>query len=196
MCTPGFNDDDVKIAPNDLSQLFKKENPVADDNIDLYLRQRSLGNTARARRLGKEYVADLIDCVWTKAPQGVDNAVFDTQVKILFAYVVHRIIEDYSDNHIVANTAISSFYEQLEQEEPALFEALCNGTAFTMYLYTHRSGTENAQTIGEVFASLCEAKENEDCAVIGESAYARFVGACAQRMVQAGYRPDPDRKED
>jgi hypothetical protein len=196
MCAAIFNDDDVKIAPSDLSKLFQKENPVADDNIDLYLRQRSLGNTLKARRLGKEYVSDLFDCVWTKAPTGVDPALFDTQVKVLFAYVVHRIIEDYSDNHIVANTAISSFYEQLEQEAPALFDVMCNSTAFSMYLYTHRSGHENAQTVGKVFAALCDAKDSEDCAVIGEAAYARFVGACAQRMITAGYRTDSDREGD
>lgn len=43
-----YNDDDVKIAPEDLSKLFDRGNPVADDNIDLFLRQRSNGNTARA----------------------------------------------------------------------------------------------------------------------------------------------------
>ena len=125
-----YNDDDVKIAPNDLSKLFEKENPVADDNIELYLKQRSLGNTAKARKLGKEYVSDMLDCVWTKAPEEIDQALFDTQVKILFAYAVHRIIEDYSDNHIVANTAIGSFHEQLEQEDPGLFDALCDQTGF------------------------------------------------------------------
>ncbi len=194
MCAAVF-DDDIKIAPSDLSQLFQKENPVADDNIDLYLQQRRLGNTLRARRLGEEYVADLLDCVWTKPPAEVDGTLFDTQVKILFAYVVHRIIEDYSPNHIVANTALGSFYEQLEQESPALFDAMCGSAAFTMYLYTHRSGEENAETIGQVFAALCEAKDSEDCAVIGESAYARFVGACAQRMIGAGYQPSEKKGE-
>lgn len=183
-----YNDDDIKIAPNDLSKLFEKENPVADDNIELYLRQRSLGNIARARKLGSQYVADMLDCVWTKAPEGTDPEVFDTQLKILFAYSVHRIVEDYSENHIVANTAIESFHSRLEQEDPAVFNSLCDQAAFSMYLYAHRSGHENAQSIGEVFASLCGAKNDESCILLGESAYARFTGACAQRMVEAGYR--------
>ena len=183
-----YNDDDIKIAPNDLSKLFEKENPEADDNIELYLKQRSLGNTAKARALGKEFVSDMLDCVWTKAPEKIDPALFDTQIKILFAYAVHRIIEDYSDNYIVANTAIGSFHEQLEQEDPELFEALCDQTGFSMYLYAHRSGHENAESIGEIFASLCGAKDNEICVLLGESAYARFTGACAQRMVNVGYR--------
>jgi hypothetical protein len=33
-------------------------------------------------------------------------------------------------------------------------------------------------------------KGNSDCAAIGESAYARFTGACVQRMADAGYRVD------
>jgi len=191
-----YNDDDVKIAPNDLSKLFEKENPVADDNIELYLRQRSLGNTAKARKLGKEYVSDMLDCVWTKAPEEIDPVLFDTQLKILFAYAVHRIVEDYSDNHIVANTALGSFHEQLEQEDPALFDALCDQTGFSMYLYAHRSGHENAQSIGEVFSTLCGAKGNETCVLLGESAYARFTGACAQRMVNVGYVADNGKEGD
>ena len=186
-------DEDIKIAPQDLSKLLRKENPDADDNIDLYLRQRKLGNTTRARKLGQEFVGDLQDCVWTVAPQGIDPDVFATQLKILFVYVVHRIIEDYSDNRIVASTAIGSFYEKLEQAEPELFNALCAGTAFSMYLYSHRTHNESAENIGTVFASLCNASDNEDCAVLGESAYARFVGTCAQRMLSVGYCKDGEK---
>lgn len=186
-------DEDIKIAPQDLSKIFERENPDADDNIDLYLRQRQLGNTMRARCLGQAFVGDLQSCVWTAAPQGIDPEVFATQLRILFVYVVHRIIEDYSDNRIVASTAIGSFYEKLESEEPEFFEALCTGTAFSMYLYSHRSHNETAENIGTVFSSLCNAAGNEDCAVLGESAYARFVGTCAQRMLSAGYRKDGEK---
>ena len=185
-------DEDIKIAPQNLSDLGKKENPDTDHNIDLYLRQRSLGNTDRAKALGRAFVGDLIDCVWTKAPEEIDPAVFDTQLKILFVYAVHRTVDGYSENHILANTAIGSFYELLEQEEPAFFTALCKSTAFTMYLYAHRSCQENAESVGGIFASLCGAEGNEDCAAIGESAYARFTGACVQRMAEAGYRSDGD----
>ncbi len=185
-----YGDEDIKIAPSDLSQLRKQENPDTDDNIDLYLRERRLGNTDRAKALGRSFVADLIDCVWTKAPEAVDPAVFDTQLKILFVYAMHRTVDGYSQNHILANTAIASFYELLEAKEPVFFEALCQSAAFTMYLYAHRSRQENAESVGSIFASMCGVKGNGDCAAIGESAYARFTGACVQRMADAGYRAD------
>ena len=181
-------DEDIKIAPQHLSDLLKQENPAADDNIDLYLRQRALGNTARAKTLGRSLVKDLVDCVWTKAPEGVDPALFDLQLKILFVYVAHRTLENCSENHVLANTAIGSFYETLEQEEPAFFNAMTTSAAFTMYLYARRSNRESAETIGSVFAAMCDAKDREDCAMIGESAYARFTGACVQRVAEAGYR--------
>ena len=128
------NDDDIKIAPEDLSKLFTRENPQADDNIALLMRQRANGNTARAKLLGKQYTADLIDCVWTKAPQDVDSEMFDLQVKLLFAYVVHRIITDYSPNAIIENSVLSSFFENLEDADPKLSKDINDNAAFSLYV--------------------------------------------------------------
>ncbi|MEG2175094.1 MAG: hypothetical protein RR135_06390 [Oscillospiraceae bacterium] len=182
-----FEDDDIKIAPDDLSQLFKVENPVADDNIDLFIRQRGLGNTEKARALGMRFVEELLDCVWTKPPEGVDATTFDLQLKLLFAYAVHRIVEDYSPNSIVAQGTLSSFYEQLEADDRELYRAVNNCPAFSLYLYLHRSGEECAETVGKVFAKLCGMPDNADCAMLGEGGYARFYSACAQQMLTAGY---------
>ncbi len=183
-------DEDIKIAPQDLSELKKREAPDTQDNIELYLKQRDLGNTARARRLGRAFAEDLKSCVWTKAPESVDPSVFDTQLKILFVYAIHRTVDSYSENRILANSVIASFYELLENEDPGFFTALCQSTAFTMYLYAHRSRQENAESVGSIFASMCGKAGDEDLAAIGESAYARFTGACVQRMAEAGYRSD------
>lgn len=182
-----YNDDDVKIAPDDLSKLFASDNPVADDNIDLFLQQRANGNTARARKLGVQYVEDLIDCVWTRPPEDVKSETFDLQIKLLFAYAVHRIVEDHSPNQIVANATLGSFYEHLEDADQHLYEEINDNAAFSLYVYLHRAGDENAGSVGKTFAGLCNAGEYSDCVIIGESAYARFFGACAQRMLNAGF---------
>lgn len=181
------NDDDMKIAPDDLSKLFARENPVADDNIDMLMRQRANKNTQRARALGAEYVKELIDCVWTQPPQGVEPKVFETQLKLLFAYTVHRIIEDYSPNHIVADIALSAFYDDLDDADEELSKTINDTAAFSMYVYLHRTGEDNGARIGEIFADLCDAGSEPECAVIGESAYNRFFGSCAQSMLDAGF---------
>ncbi len=182
-----YNDDDVKIAPEDLSKLFVSKNPVADDHIDLFLQQRANGNTARARRLGKQYVEDLVDCVWTRPPEDVKSEDFDLQLKLLFSYAVHRVVGDHSPNQIIANAALGSFYEHLEDADGRLYEEINDNAAFSLYVFLHRSGEENAASVGKIFAGLCNAGEASDCLVIGESAYARFFGACAQRMLSAGF---------
>ena len=181
------NDEDIKIVPEDLSKLFAKENPQADDNIDLLMRQRANGNASKAKMLGKQYVEDLVDCVWTKAPEEISIETFELQTKMLFAYVVHRIISDYSPNQIVANSALSSFYEHLEDADPALSKQINDNAAFSLYVLLHRSGKENAERVGKIFAEVCDAAENSDCGVLGESAYARFLSACTQRMLNAEF---------
>ncbi len=181
------NDEDIKIAPEDLSKLFTNENPQADDNIDLLMRQRANGNAAKAKKLGKQYVEDLLDCVWTKAPDDISSETFELQTKLLFAYVVHRIISDYSPNHIVANSALSSFYEHLEDADPKLSDQINDNAAFSLYVLLHRSGEERSDKVGKVFAEVCDAAEGSDCSVIGESAYARFLSACTQRLLNTEF---------
>ena len=184
------NDDDVKIAPEDLSKLFTRENPQADDNIALLIRQRANGNTTKAKLLGKQYASDLLDCVWTKAPQDVREEDFDLQVKLLFAYVVHRIISDYSPNAIIENTVLSSFFENLEEADPKLSRDINDNAAFSLYVLLHRSREESAQRVGEIFADICNAAEGSDCDILGESAYTRFLSACTQRMLAAEFIED------
>ncbi|MFV0497732.1 MAG: hypothetical protein ACK5L0_06165 [Candidatus Fimivivens sp.] len=182
-----YDDDDVKIAPDDLSTLFTSENTMADDNIDLFLHQRANGNTARARKLGVQYVEDLLDCVWTRPPEDVTSAHFDQQLKLLFAYAVHRVVEDHSPNQIIANAVLGSFYEHLEDADQYLYEKINNNAAFTLYMYLHRAGDENAESVGKTFSTLCNAGAYSDCVIIGESAYGRFFGACTQRILNAGF---------
>ncbi len=185
--TNNFNDDDIKIAPDNISKLFKGENPVADDNIDMFFLQRKLGNTQKARRFGVEMVKELLDCVWTTSPDMVEPKEFELQLKILFAYTVHRIVEDYSPNPIVANACVSSFYECLESEEPELFQKITQSPAFSLYLYLHRSKEENAKSVGLTFSKLCSSSMDEQTRSIGETAYCRFMGFIANKLASVGF---------
>ncbi len=185
-----IGDDGTKIAPEDLSQLMDKENPIADDNIDLFLRQRALGNTNRAPGIGKLFVEDLLDCVWTRPPpawtptssSGSSNCCSPTRCT--------APSRTNSPNHIVANTALSSFYEHLEDADRSIFSEINESAAFSFYLYLHRAGEESATSIGKTFAKLCGAAEDSDCAFIGESAYARFFSAPAPNGCWAPATPN------
>ena len=181
-------DEDIKIAPAGFSKLSKKQSVQTDDSIDLFIRQRSLGNVERAKNLGKHYVEDLLDCLWTKPPVMVDSDSFELQLKLLFCYAVHRAVEDYSPNTVLAHSTIASFYETLEDAAPELFDAIANNPAFTMYLYLHRGKEESTQTVGKSFAKLCDVPEDEDCAALGEGAYLRYLSGCVQRMLDVGYQ--------
>lgn len=181
------DDEDIKIAPQDISAQLKKAEGNTDDNIDMFLTQRSNGNTRRAGELGALLVKDLIDCAWTRSPEDVNSEKFEVQLKLLFSYVVHRVIADYAPNTIIANTAMCSFYDCLEEADKRVFEQINDSAAFSLYTYLHRSGEENAESVGDTFARLCEAGDCSDCSNIGQSAYARFMGACTQRILNARF---------
>lgn len=182
------HDEDIKIAPDDITKLFEEERQTPDDGIDLFIRQKSLGNIERARKAGTALAADLLDCVRGRPPEGIGGELFELQTKLLFAYAVNRAIEDRSPNSILSHVALSNFYEVLEEAEPALFESISGGAAFSLYLYLHRTGKENPRAVGETFAKLCEAQGNPVVIRAGEQAFPAFLSACEERIRKAGYR--------
>lgn len=181
-------DEDIKIAPDDITRLFEKKAALSDDGIDLFIRQKSLGNIERARKAGTALAADLLDCVRAAAPDGAEPCLFERQMKLLFAYTVNRVIEDQSPNSVLAHVALSTFYETLEEAEPALFASISGDAAFSLYLYLHRTGKENPRSAGETFAALCEGRKSAALIQAGEKAYTEFLEGCEARLREAGYR--------
>ncbi|MEG1972347.1 MAG: hypothetical protein RR315_04235, partial [Oscillospiraceae bacterium] len=59
--------------------------------------------------------------------------------------------------------------------------------AFSLYLYLHRNRTENAATVGKTFAELCCDSFNDEVCNIGETAYCRYIGTCANKLASIGY---------
>ena len=109
-------------------------------------------------------------------------------MRLLFCYVANRVIEDDSPNTVLAHTALSAFYERMDDAQPDMFDCLSDTAAFSLYLYLHRSGEETVGRIGEIFAKLRGVPDSEVCKQAGEEAYIGFTHSCRKRLKEAGYR--------
>ncbi len=155
-----YNDKDMKIVPDDIA-LFKEEALNATgDTADDYLKQRQLGNIKKAHTLGAAMALELLDCVFTAPPEGVDYELFSAELQVLFAYVVKRCVEmSKAINSIVAHTVIGTFYGKLEEHDEKICQTVEESPSFSLYIYLSRIDAETAESIATVFYDRCDSVE-------------------------------------
>lgn len=179
------DDSDMKIMPERVSKVFDSAGGAAV----AFAREKANGNMDKARALGLRFAQELICKEGGLTSFGVgafDDARTVTQRKILFSYVVNQVIADLFPNSIVAQSAMSSFYNKIEQESPETSEMLFDSVAFTMYILTARSSPSDPKAIGEVFARLCQREDDPLFVRYGMELAEYFTLRCTQTVLEAG----------
>ena len=98
-----YDDSDMKIAPNDPSELFDSSEGAAT----AFMRETQNGNMEKAKQLGAQFAAEL-----SAGDRGIVNfgvGAYDDgatllQRSVLFAYVVNQVVEDLCPASIVAQS--------------------------------------------------------------------------------------------
>lgn len=150
-----YDDSDMKIVPNDPSELFDSSEGAAT----AFLRETQNGNMEKARKLGAQFAAELASVERGIVNFGVGAYDDDStllQRKVLFAYVVNRVVEDLSPASIVAQSAMSTFYGCLQKESPEVYERVTDAAVCSMYILSERNAPGDPGAVGQVFARLCK----------------------------------------
>lgn len=179
-------DSDMKIAGGRWSARPREEgNAVARD----YLAQRELGNIQRAKQLGEEF-ACLVE-QWGDRQDGAEAPPFAHAYYCMLAFGVNQAVEHFFPNSILAQTALSAFYDRLGSCCPACSKAAGDSAAFSLFLLAIRGRQPAQQAVGGVFAELCGRQE---AAAWAAGQYGSFL-AQLQQMVQLAGFVLPDGKE-
>ncbi|MBE6907093.1 MAG: hypothetical protein E7476_12565 [Ruminococcaceae bacterium] len=178
-----FDDSDMKIAPERISEVFDTSEGAAN----AFVREKSNGNMDKARKLGQQFAAELT--VPSKGATLFGVGVFDNdntmaQRKVLFAYVVNRVVEDMAPNSIVAQSVLSSFYESVRQQSAELYDLINDSAAFSLYMLARRSAPEKSEAVGRVFAQLCDKEGNPVFIRYGAELTDYFMMYCTQIMLR------------
>lgn len=178
-----FDDSDMKIAPDRISEVFD----MSEGAANAFVREKSNGNMDKARKLGQQFAAELIAPSKGATLFGVgafDNDSTMAQRKVLFAYVVNRVVEDMAPNSIVAQSILSSFYESVRQQSEKLYDLINDTAAFSLYILSHRSTPEKSEAVGRVFAQLCNKEEDPVFIRYGAELTDYFMMYCTQIMLR------------
>lgn len=179
-----FDDSDMKIVPDRPSELFD----LSEGAASAFVREKNNGNMEKARALGVHLAAEL-----SAEKQGVtlfgvgafDNADMLLQRRVLFAYVVGRVVEEIAPNSIVAQSAMSAFYDAIQADSRETYKLLTDTAVFSLYSLSARAAPDDPCAIGRVFARLC-AQENDKLFVrYGCELVEYFSMYCTQLVLRA-----------
>lgn len=179
------DDSDMKIMSGKVSKQFD----LAEGAATAFNRERANGNLERARTLGRKFAADLFENDG-KALFGVgafDDEKTIIQRRVLFAYVVNRVIEDLAPNSIVAQSALSVFYDTLQKASEQYYQESTDAAAFSQYILAVRSTSDDPCAIGNVFARLCGRGADKVFVKYGCELADFFTLYCTQAVLSAQF---------
>lgn len=175
-------DEDIKIAPDSMSELFAPVD-TAQDAADAFVQQRSNGNIGKARRLGKKLARALPKSIaqYQQLPQTPQVL---RQVQLLYTYLVFTTIQEQSPDSILAQTALRVYQQTVQAASEEAYDAVVDSAGFTLYRLAQRRGEDP----GSVFAELCGHPGDEQLAEVGQALYKRYQEHCITLCERAGYQ--------
>lgn len=179
-----FDDSDMKIAPERISDVFDSSEGAAN----AFVREKNNGNMEKARGLGKQFANELT--VENKGATLFGVGAFDNentilQRRVVFSFIVSRVVEDMAPNSMVAQSVISSFHESVRDISPEIYDSVTDSAAFSLYALAGRSLSDDAKAIGKVFARLCEREDDVLFVRYGSEIVNYFIMYCTQLVLRA-----------
>lgn len=166
-----FDDSDVKIF-NDNGKPEENFDEIAV--IAEMTRQRSNGNSEKAKKLGKHLADIFVD--ETKMIKDLSKEVgsldFDAdtvyQIKVLLAFTAEYCINHSLPSPLLSNTAVNNMYDTVRNQAFDFYDRLDDAAEYSLYYLAVRKGNDIASEIGNSFAMLCE---REDFADLGKNLF-------------------------
>ncbi|NMP37480.1 MAG: hypothetical protein GX051_05070 [Clostridiales bacterium] len=172
------DDSDIKIFG------AQEQKPDYSDDfaiVEELTRQRTNGNTAKAKQLGAFLANEILGrrCEATVdfpgAPQGIDcTGEIMLQMQVLMVFSAEFCLERYLPVSVLCATAVNKFYDELYRNAPDFHETVSSGTAFTFYYLDIRQTGDIAAHVGKSFAMLCGDEDDEKLGLLGKELFLRY----------------------
>lgn len=125
--------------------------------------------------LPAELTADERGIVWFGIG-AFDSAETLSQRKVLFSYLVGRVIEDMAPNSIVAQSAMSAYYDELQRVSGETYGLVSDSAALSLYILAGRSSPDDiARSAG---CSRASAAGRTTRSLSGTAANSRAILPC------------------
>lgn len=138
-------DADMKIAPASPTSI-QEEADSTDRSVLDFVRQKNNGNVARAKQLGSQLAGVLLEM-----GRQLIGCPRRNQQLMLVSYGLNRMVEENAPNSTVAHTVLNTFYDQVQEKDAQVYQAINDSGAYTLYMLEARQG----DNVGRVCAKLC-----------------------------------------
>lgn len=145
-------DEDVKI--------YRNEEPPQEIQSDgelsaaAFLHHKKNGNLNKCKELGQ-----LLAKTFEDDAKRLEKDPHASQKLSLISYIVSDELASEIPDVMLQKSALSVFQNTIEAMNPALFSAISDSTAYTLYILDDRQGDEGS--MGHTFAELCGDENNQ-----------------------------------
>lgn len=180
-------DRDIKIA--DFSSDKKKIPENLEMDSDRLFYHKRNGNAEKARLLGSSIVREMI-VGDINARLGIsDESKYpcQPQIRLLAAFAAVIGLQTQLPDELLAQMALSAFYETIQTSLPAFYEDIEDSASFSFFFLAYRRGGDVERNIGRAFAAVCDADGDEVFAELGETLYSRVLMMVEQKAAAAAF---------
>lgn len=158
------DDSDMKIA-----EFKEKRDGVSDQTIADHEKQTQNGNLERAKQFGSL----MADMVYAYNNSQKDEVALNEQMLFVFAATV--AFDYYTPSRMTAVSALSTFYERLNDISTDFYHVISNSAAFSFYYLCLRNRPSLEKSVGETFAMICGQAEDVQLAQKGSRLFSGFL---------------------
>lgn len=184
---------------NDVKIYNSGEKRTAQPDVGAILeavgQQRANGNIDKARKLGKRLATltptfdsdslslNLADIL---KPRFLAPDIL-YQIKVLLVFTAEAALQMSLPSDLLATTAINAVYDNLRKTSPDFYRNISDGAAFTFYYLAVKRGGDIEKSIGETFAMLCSAGDNEGFIDAGRAVFRHASSVIGNEIEATGF---------
>lgn len=175
-----FDDSDIKIAGDKPSQqIFKDNQEPQEDIAQLLHNERENGNLDKARELGKRVAVDLYNF---SVNSGEYSKEIKQEMKVLYAFVIDYVLNNYLPNSIVSQTALSEYMTTLKNIDEDFYDHIQVSGSYSVYVLKSRKDIDLADKIGKSFAKVVDFDDDPSWVNIGSQLYNNWLAGLTEKI--------------
>ncbi len=173
---------DVRIATE------KPRLDFAQQEAESYIAHRKNGNIEKARKLGEELGAIILQDM-PLMEQALRDWILIDHGKMLYIFVAERVVRDLAPDTILSQVSVAAFRQVITREIEAVYEGLAGSRADTFYQlsYFRRPKEKVAYYMGQTFAQISGREEEKAVAKLGETMFLKMYEKCQAICSQVPY---------
>lgn len=166
-----YDDSDMKVV-GETAENGTLSDDTADAAAQLWAREKSNGNVAKARRAGAILAGIVLSDDSFSPIDGIADEDLKTQRFVLANFAVEVGFDAFLPNGILSETAQDMFDHTLKITAPEWYDVLSQTGAISFYYLSIRSARgQSGAGIGDTFATLCGLPDNKACIKKGNALY-------------------------